>query len=549
MPPISLVLSDLFRSPARADSGQPESAGQNPSPAQSQAQHSNFPVPLLPGTGARFTLSSGTVVLVLVFLLGFGIRLYDLTDPPLDFHPARQLRSALIARAVFYQLDTSADPLLRQQAVDLANLEVYEPPILEALVGFTDFLIGQEHFWVGRIYNALFWVIGGLALFALGRRYASFYAVLLALAFYFFLPFSVIASRSFQPDPWMVMWVLLFACVLYRWCERPSWKWALIGGALGGMAVLVKLVAVYFVGGMLAAVLLARLGLRLARDRQAWAMILLVLAPALIYYGLLNPQRSAGFFSFWTVSLSGLVLTTNFYADWLVMVNYLMGLTNFMAALLGVALASRLVKPLLMGAWAGYGLYGLMFPYQYVTHEYYHLPLVALTALSLLPLLDALLHRLAQQPWVWRVAAAGVFLFTAGYSLWVARSVLYAASYTLEPASWARVGAAIPEGHSFVALTADYGMRLRYYGWRNMSASWPSSGDLRLLSLRGDQLLNTQAYFDEVTAGKDYFLVTAFSELEAQPELKAILYDHYPLYAEGNGFVVFDLQHPLAPEK
>ncbi len=538
---MSLIARPFFASSPLLAQGGPlaEAAGRSPSPDSSDAGESRRP------RVGRFRFNLKAILIVVVFLLGFGLRVYDLTDPPLDFHPARQLRSALIARAVFYQLDAHADPYLRQQATNLADLEVYEPPILEALVGFADHLVGQENFWMGRIFNALFWVIGGLALYALGRRYASFYAVLLALAFYFFLPFSVIASRSFQPDPWMVMWILWFAYALCRWAEQPGWKWALISGALGGVAVLVKLVAIYFVGGMLGAALLAYWGLRLVRQRQAWAMLALVLAPALIYYGLFNAQRSAGFFSFWTVSLSRLVLTSNFYADWLSMANSLVGLTNFMAALLGVALAARTIRPLLAGGWIGYGLYGLMFPYQYVTHEYYHLPLVALIALSLLPLLDVLLRKLAEQAWLWRAAAVGVLLFASFYSVWVSRSVLYAVSYTLEPASWARVGAAIPEGHSFVALTADYGMRLRYYGWRNASAFWPSSGDLRLLALRGDSALDTQAYFDEITAGKDYFLVTAFSELDAQPELKAILYDHYAIYVEGNGFTVFDLKHPL----
>ena len=42
---------------------------------------------------------------VLLILLGLGIyiRLYDLTDPPLDFHPTRQLRSAIIARSMYYR--------------------------------------------------------------------------------------------------------------------------------------------------------------------------------------------------------------------------------------------------------------------------------------------------------------------------------------------------------------------------------------------------------------------------------------------------------------
>src|SRR5450756_1231333 len=38
--------------------------------------------------------------LALVFLLGFGIRLYGLKNPPLDFNAVVQLRSALIARGI-----------------------------------------------------------------------------------------------------------------------------------------------------------------------------------------------------------------------------------------------------------------------------------------------------------------------------------------------------------------------------------------------------------------------------------------------------------------
>ena len=44
-----------------------------------------------------------TLLALLVLLLGLGIRLVDLTDPPLDFHATRQLRSAILARAAYFQ--------------------------------------------------------------------------------------------------------------------------------------------------------------------------------------------------------------------------------------------------------------------------------------------------------------------------------------------------------------------------------------------------------------------------------------------------------------
>ena len=47
------------------------------------------------------------LVIALTAAAGLAIRLYDLTDPPLDFHPARQFHSAIIARGYFEQMRRS----------------------------------------------------------------------------------------------------------------------------------------------------------------------------------------------------------------------------------------------------------------------------------------------------------------------------------------------------------------------------------------------------------------------------------------------------------
>jgi len=497
-----------------------------------------------------WTARAWAVALALVCLLGLGVRLVDLTDPPLDFHATRQLRSAIIARSVFYRLESGADPAVVEKAANLAKLEEYEPPLLETLAGFIDHLLGAENFWVGRALNSLFWVLGGLALAAFARRFAGPAAVLAGLCFYLFLPFSVTASRSFQPDPWMVTWILFAALALYRWMEAPSWKWALAAGLLSGMAVLVKAFAVFFIAGLWVGAVLGGRGWRqLLRSAQPWVIGLLAAAPALLVYLVSNPERSGSFFSFWVVSLSGLIRTSGFYADWLAMLKGLMGLVTVATALLGALLAERKARALLTGLWAGYALFGLVFPYQYITHEYYHLALIPLAALSLVPLLDLVFQRLKSEALFWRLAAAGVVAFAAFYGLYVSRSSLVAASYANEPASWAAVGAALPEDRTFIALTGDYGMRLNYYGWRSTSAAWPSAADDRLSSLAGNAGQDFETSFQERTAGKDLFLVTALSEFDAQPELKQKLTGGYPLLVEGNGFLIFDLTRPLAEAK
>src|SRR5512146_3286602 len=83
---------------------------------------------------------------VALLLLGLGIRLYDLTDPPLDFHPTRQLRGALIARGMYYQMLPNADPETRRTAIQFANsVGQYEPSILEKIVAETYLLMGGEN--------------------------------------------------------------------------------------------------------------------------------------------------------------------------------------------------------------------------------------------------------------------------------------------------------------------------------------------------------------------------------------------------------------------
>ena len=52
-----------------------------------------------------FFLTRTARISALDFLFGIAlaIRLYDLTDLPLDFHPTRQLVSIIKARGIYYQ--------------------------------------------------------------------------------------------------------------------------------------------------------------------------------------------------------------------------------------------------------------------------------------------------------------------------------------------------------------------------------------------------------------------------------------------------------------
>ncbi len=509
------------------------------------------------GSASKLFLWIGVLLL---FALGIGLRLYDLTDPPIDFHPTRQLRGALIARGMYYEMLPNADPQLREDAIAFGNSTgQYEPSILEKIVATTYLLIGSEQLWVARLYTSLFWVIGGLAVFFLSRRMAweemqtgkrvtilAGVAAFVATGYYLLLPFGVQASRSFQPDPFMVMWMVFSLYSLYRWGQTRNWLWAILAGLFGGMAVLVKIVIAYIVAGAAIGVVLYSLGLkRSLRNAQVWVMAFLMIAPSFIYYVVGRGGRASEYFSGWTVSLSHLLLEPSTYVRWFSMLQDLMGLTVILLALIGLFIARPRNRAILLGCWSGYLIYGLFLPYQMYTHNYYHEQLIPILAISLIPILQLILQRVTQQAWPWQALVVVVALVGASYMSWAAILPQYRDDYRHEPAYWKQVGELLPTDGKILALTQDYGYRLMYYGWRKVIL-WPNRGELNLSELRGEDK-DFETYFAKKSAGMNYFLITSFNQFNDQPDLKKYLNQHYPVYAEGGGYLIFDLVHPLSP--
>lgn len=491
-----------------------------------------------------------------LLVLGMVLRLINTADPPLDFHPTRQLRSAIISRGMYYQSSPAVDAQSRETAVQIwATMESYEPPLLERLVALTYRIMGSENLWVARIYSILFWMLGGIALFALVRRMVSPPAALGSLAFYLLLPWSVVASRAFQPDPWMVMWVALSAYLLYRWMEEScnSWKWAVLAGLSSGLAILIKAYAVYPIAGMAVGVLLANLPpekglpkrlLGLLRRPQVWGYAVLALTiPGAYYLGL--GDRSSNFATFWIFSFTDLLLEPKFYIRWLGLIRGLFDVMVFFAAVLGAFLIPGKARTQVIGLWAGYFLIGATFPFQIYTHDYYSLVLVPVAAVSLAPYFHYAVAQVRQQPWYWKAAFALVVIGIGGYYAWVARSQIVAANTRSEPVPWQIMGRDLPQNGTIIGLTHDYGNRLKYYGWRAVTRIWPSQGDFELSQAAGvERIGEFEQFFREQTEGMDYFLVTLFGDFEAQPALKSMLYDHYPVYMQGDGYILFDLRSP-----
>jgi len=106
---------------------------------------------------------------------------------------------------------------------------------------------------------------------------------------------------------------------------------------------------------------------------------------------------------------------------------------------------------------------------------------------------------------------------------------------------WVEIGGILGHGPNVVALTQDYGSRLAYWGWQD-AIIWPNSGDIDYHEARGATFNSTER-FTKLTAGKAFFLVTDFTELDRQPDLKKNL-DGFSVFAQGSGYIIYDLQKP-----
>jgi len=482
------------------------------------------------------------LALILMLLAGFAVRMVDLTDLPLDFASTRQLYSALKARAMYYKYLPDA-PVWQQRVAARGNFDNIEPPILETVVSQTWRITG-EHLWIARIYSSFFWVMGGLALFFLARELTSTGAAFVSTLIYLFVPFGIVASRAFQPDPLMVALMIFSLWALFRWQNTASWKWGLLFGLISGFTLFVKNISAFIIVGAFVGVIVGAVGLKRAlRSVQFWIMGVLMFLPVTIYTilglksGTLGGQFSLRFFpSYW--------LDPSFYFSWQSLMSVVVGFSVWFAGFLGIFFADRKrERPILVGLWVGYLIFGFIFSYHFTTHDYYHLPFIPVAVLSVAPLVRMVLTQFFDQnPRIFpRVVLIVWIIAGAAVQSYYGMARLTRDNYRHEIAFWQEIGDLLGHDSNVIGLTQDYGYRLAYWGWQSSSA-WFTTADIEV-RYRAGRFLDIAEQFSHDTAGKDYFVVTTFNEFDAQPVIKDYLFAQYPVFAETDEFIIFDLQN------
>ncbi len=491
------------------------------------------------------------IILAVMLLLGLVIRLYDITDLPLDFHPTAQVCRAITARGLYYNMQPDADPYYREQAIIMWKVEKIEPPGIDGLAAVSWLIAGEEILWLPRLYSVIFWMAGGIALYMLARDLTSRTGSLVALGVYLFVPFSIIASRTFQPDPLMIALNIFGWWAMYRWHLKGGWKWAILAGLFCGLAIFVKALAVFAVIAGFVGLLLIRGLKNCFKDIRFWVMGLLAVFPETLFIiygffiqGSLGNQFVLRFFSeMW--------IDPVFYLQWERMLEEVVGLLFLVLALVGIFFHEKPQRRFTIALWGGYFVFAMLFSHWFATHSYYHLTLIPIAAISLAPLADAAAQKfMERKPSKWLIGiVTAILVIGLGANLWDVRDVLHKVNYRPQQAYWEEIGEKLGRNPSVIALTQDYGYRLEYWGWVKPQY-WPYTGDDELRGIDSVTAEQFDQRFAELTDSVQYFLITDFTELAKQPTLAEEL-EKYPIVYEntlgGMSYIVYDLFHPLTP--
>lgn len=477
---------------------------------------------------SRFRPVTGAL-LFLILLIGAGIRFIEFSNPPLDFHPARQLHSALIARG-FYLSDggdlPGRDLRYREEARMRGDGELWiEPPIMEYVSAKLYALIGDADLRVPRALAISFWLLGAIGLIWLTGGWLSESGVLAAVGVYLLLPYGVYISRSFQPEALMTFMAILSLGALMRWSERNSWGLALLSGLFIGLAIFVKQVMIFPLGLALACAMLGTAGSvrKAIASPQRWGMGLLAILPITLYnvWGLwidgFLGQQYQGRFNF------GAWFTAGFYIRWLRETDAVFGILLAAAALIGISLLRGTRRAIWLGYFAGFVLYGFALPHHIGTHDYYQTPLFPLVAVGIGVLADRVARsfRHDSSDRLGSVLLAASLTIVCGWWVLTAGLTLRRVDYRTFPERLERMAQQYdpyPNQINVVGLMDDYGAGMMYWALRT-PVIWDRSVET-LSAEEADQVLR------ETFNNRQYLIVTDFPRFYQQPRLQEWLKAH-----------------------
>ena len=534
----------------------------------------------------RRSLIAG-VILAVSFFAAAAIRLYNINAAKLYFNPTRQYYSFCIAKGFYFQsADSVPQWAKRIAAINKEALDDKEPPVTEYLVALIWRFGGGQNHWAPSLVCSVFWLIGGVFVFLIAKKYTTVVAAAIATAFYLLSPFGIVMSRSFQPESLMVLGFLAGIYTIFVYYQQESIKRLVIASVVCALAILIKVNIVLPLWCAFVAGSICKKGFhKTIFSLHHYLFVLIGICPPFIYYLYRTLTAEIMQLAAKVIFVPQLLWDSFFWTGWLDKLGSVVGFIPILAAGFGILLVrDRLTRNLLIGLVGGYFVYAAIFTYTTPTQNYYHIQVLPITALALAPAIAFFLNQLLQKdsPLHRPAIIIGLLLLIAilGLLASIKTSVFRSESrflklslasaykcFGIRPDYLSQFSADYPEfieraqkigyavNHSDKTITLGLTVPLWYYGqyagyrWpyhRLWSVDEPYAGIGTGAKWKEYRGLTAEELFDRHFSGfsPEYFVVTSLGDFDKQKTLQELLYGKFKLLVKEEKYLIFDLTKP-----
>ena len=323
-----------------------------------------------------------------ILLLALAVRSYMFSNTPFEFVDMKQFQSFNRLFEIRGEIvgDDTRVPIPANAKVNPAPYP--ESPLFVYLVLPFTFLGLEDFFALSRLATIAYWFLGALALADILRRQFDLLTSAFGLGLFLLLPYSVMVSRAFFPEPFMISFLLLTCWSLMRW--RSDMDLLAIGfsATLYTTTIFIKPYALPILVGGIAGYAIWRFGLKKAV--LSWPILTsfgLGSLLCLIYYT--SKPVNSRIAAEWVIP--ELAFTSFFYLGWYDQLKATVGFPLVLLGLLGALWfrGKNGFPGMVWGLLFGYAFYCFTFTRTIATHHYYHAFAVVFAALLAAPVLTS----------------------------------------------------------------------------------------------------------------------------------------------------------------
>lgn len=225
-------------------------------------------------------MSRSKLLIIILFLAAAGIRFAD-TFRPINQSSWRECDLGAISRNFASEGMNPLYPRIdwRGDGPGFAEMEMPLFPFLTAIT----YKIFGIHDQLGRVWAFLF-SLGALFFFyRLAREYLSFYASLVAFAFFAFNPLIVDQSTALQPEGLMLFAYVAAVYFFVRWLKTNENKHFFGAAAMTALTLLAKAPAAH-IGLLFGILLIEKYGWNIVNQGKIWLFGTMSILPSVAWY-------------------------------------------------------------------------------------------------------------------------------------------------------------------------------------------------------------------------------------------------------------------------